>query len=289
MKLNYTKLVPAGALLCLMFASCKKNDAVKTTSQLDDNVAKTTSMIGAMASETDLDFSNSMSNELNKTDCAVITYSPSENVYPHTKVIDYGSGCTDEYGVTRSGKVMTTVYADRETAAAGIRLNVVTFSDYYVDGVKIEGSESTSVIDPASSGALTVKVINSRVISDNSGNSTSYISTATRKRIAGNGTTTATDDVFQLMVTAYGTAITGGSTMSAWKYTTDASNPVVFENTCPFRTQGGLQITINDNGAKTAQYLDYGNGSCDNSATLSTNGGAPQPVSLPFHFFGVDL
>jgi hypothetical protein len=289
MKLNLTKMVPAGALLCLMFASCKKNDAINNSSPLSDNVVRTTTTLGAMGSESDNDFSDAMSNELNTSDCAVVTFSPSQDVYPHTKVIDYGSGCTDEYGITRKGKKLITVYADRETAGAGIRLNVITFSDYYVDDVKIEGSESTSVIAPASSGALTVKVINSRVITDNSGNSTSYISTATRKRISGNDTKTASDDVFQLMVTAYGTAITGGSTMTAWRYTTDASNPVVYQNGCPFRTQGGFQITINDAGVKTAQYLDYGNGSCDNSATLSTNGGTPQPVSLPFHFFGVEF
>ncbi|MBV9962592.1 MAG: hypothetical protein JO072_10130 [Parafilimonas sp.] len=285
MKLKLSKLIPAGALLCLVLASCKKNEAVTSpSSSTGSSLAKTTSMIGAMVGENDIEIADALSSN-DKTDnsssCKVVTYNPSENVYPHTKIVDYGSGCTDDQGITRSGKRFSTVYADQETAPAGKVVSVTTFSNYYVNGVSISGNVKVTVITPASSGALTLRVVVNKTVTDSLGNTSSFVNTAIQKQVGG----TVDDRIFQIDENAYGTEVSGDSAMVTWKAVTDPSNPIMKMASCEFRSQGALMISLKENGVQTNEYLDYGNGNCDNMATLKVGNDDPQNITLPFYFF----
>jgi hypothetical protein len=248
-------------------------------------------MIGAMESEADLEIHAAVSDDIvaDAPSCCVVTYSPSKNVYPHLKVYDYGSGCTDGSGKTRSGKRFVTEYGDASTAPAGKVISVTTFSNYYVDGVNITGSVKVSIDASANQGQLVLRAVEDKVITDASGNNTSYVSKSTRKQIGGNSTPETWDDVYQITTNAYGTELDGDSSMVVWKYNSDPSNVIVKHIDCGFRSQGGLQINLKQLGVATNEYLDYGNGDCDNAATLSINGGAPQAITLPFYFFAMEL
>lgn len=291
MKLKFPGLIPVAALLCLVLASCKKNEVTSSASSQTSQLTKATSMIGAMESETDIEISAAISDEIN-TDapaCCTVTYSPSKNVYPHLKVFDYGSGCTDGSGITRSGKRFVTVYADQSTAPAGKVISVTTFSNYYVDGVNITGSVKLSVDAAAIPGPLVLRAVEDKVITDASGNTTSYVSKSIRKQIGGSSTSETWDDVYQITTNAYGTELDGDSSMVVWKYNSDPSNVIVKHIDCGFRSQGGIQINLKQLGVSTNEYLDYGNGDCDNAATLSVNNGTPESITLPFYFFAIKL
>jgi len=289
MKLKISKLIPSAALLCVVLASCKKNEAVTTpAAPTGSPVAKTTSMIGAMANESDLELTDALvSNDKadNSSSCRTVTFIPSEDVYPHTKIIDYGSGCTDKNGITRSGKRFSTIYADEQTAPAGKVVSVTTFSNYYVEGVSMTGNVKISVVTPASSGNLVLRIVGNKTITDTDGNTSSFVSTDTQTQIAGGGDDIAANDVFQLTGTSYGTEVLGDSTMVVWKGETDASNPVIKMASCSFRSQGVLMLTLKVNGDPTNESLDYGNGDCDDMATLKIDGQDPQQITLPFFFF----
>jgi hypothetical protein len=287
MKLKISKLIPTGALLCLVLASCKKNEAVTSpSSPTSSPLAKTTSMIGAMATESDLEVADALVSSdkaSNSSSCRTITYIPSEDVYPHTKIVDYGSGCTDASGITRSGKRFSTVYADEETAPAGKVVSVTTFSNYYVEGVNISGNVKVTVTSPSSSGTLILRIGVNKTVTDSYGNTSSFVNIAIQKQVG--GTAEGNDLVFQIMENAHGTEVSGDSAMVTWKAATDASNPVIKMATCAFRSQGAVMITLNENGVVTNEYLDYGNGDCDNMATLKINDEDPQEITLPFYFF----
>jgi hypothetical protein len=291
MKLNFTKLVPGTALLCIVFASCQKNEAVTShpSSQTSSPLVRTTTMIGAMADQSDMELNDVIAPGEPSSHCAVITYTPSKDVYPNLETIDYGSGCTDDWGTTISGKRFVTTYADRYTAPAGKVVTVTTFSNYYVNGVSVSGDIKATVVQPFSSGQLVLRNVVNKTVTDAYGNTSSYINIGTQKQIAGNATDSTGDDAFEIWENAHGTEISGDSAMITWKSVTDPSNPIIKNASCKFRSQGGLMITLKQLGVITNEYLDYGNGDCDDQAILTTNGGNPQTVTLPFHFFGADL
>ena len=288
MKMKISKLIPSAALLCVVLASCKKNEAVTSApAQSGAPLVQTTNMIGAMANESDLDVSTALVSAdkvSDGSDCPIKTYNPSKDVFPYTKTFDFGTGCTNDAGITRSGKRITTVYADESTAPAGKVLSVVTFSNYYINGVNISGNVKISVVQPASSGNLVLRVISNKTVTDMNGNTSSYVTKETRKQIAGGGDDSLRNDVFQLTEDSYGTEVLGDSTMVVWKSSTDPSNPIIKKASCSFRSQGALMINLKVNGSATDEYLDYGNGDCDDQATLTTDG-VDQVITLPFYFY----
>lgn len=58
--------------------------------------------------------------------------------------------------------------------------------------------------------------------------------------------------------------------------TTEVGTPLRIAATCPHITQGTLNFSTNSNGL----LLDYGNGTCDNIATVSINNGEANTISL---------
>jgi len=292
MKLKFTKLVPSIALLCLVWASCQKNaaDTSKPPTQTGSPLTRTTTMIGAMENESDLEVADIFAtSEADASHCPVTTYNPARDVYPTIRTVDYGTGCTDDYGVTRKGKRFTTMYADKYKAPAGKVVSVTTFSNYYVNDVSVSGNVKISIASPASSGSLVLRIVVNKTITDAFGNTSSYVNFVTQTQIAGGETDSTKDNVFKIAENAFGTEVSGDSAMVTWKSVTDPANPIIKMSGCPFRSQGAQKITMKQLGVTTDEYLDYGNGDCDNQATLSINGGTPQPVTLPIFLFGEDL
>jgi len=286
MKRTFTKLVPIAALLCIVYVACQKNAGVAPSpTPRASSQTMTTNMIGAMSSETDVEMASILAPDAPSGPCAIVTYNPSKDVYPQIKTTDYGTGCTDDDGITRSGKRFSTIYADKYTAPAGKVISVTSYSNFYLDGVSVSGNVKVSVVQPASSGQLILKVAVNKTVTDSVGNTSSFINTATQKQIAGNGTSQTNDDVFQIYENAYGTEVLGDTTMVTWKAYTDPSNVILKANGCQFRSQGALDIVMKQLGVTTNEVLDYGNGDCDRNATLSIDGGTPEPVTLPFQSF----
>ena len=298
MKSKLSRLLPAAALFCFVFASCKKSDQLTpagssqaTTSSLLLSANNTIISGGSQQNEAMSDImGNSIVMSGDSSDCRTVTFSPSKTVYPHLKTIDFGSGCVSQDGIMRSGKKLITVYADWQTAAAGTLVSEETFSDFYSDSVNVSGNIKIYVDTAASPGPLALKIVANKTFTDSKGNTSTFISTDYCLQTAGNTTTTKEDNVYQITGGASGTEVLDGSLAVSWTSTIDPSNPVIKMGDCMYRSKGGLIIQLTLEGSSVFnEYLNYGDGSCDNNATLTINGGTPQQITLPIRFWPLSL
>jgi hypothetical protein len=298
MKRQLYRLIPASLLLCLSLASCKKNDSLTSPLQT------TTQSLLMRATNDIFTAGNQQSQEVadilgsgvmvspDSSDCRVITYNPSRNVYPHVKIVDFGNGCTSADGITRKGKKLITVYADWRTAAAGTLISEATFSDFYIDDVNVTGNVKTYIDTAAMPEPLALKIVSTKTLTSNNGDVLTFTATNYWLQTQGSTTSSNQDNVFQITGTASGNEMLDGSTMVLWSSDTDPMHPVIKKGDCDFRSQGALQVQlqIQSGGISNfTEYLDYGNGDCDNIASLSINGGEPQQVSLPLFFWPLSL
>src|ERR1044072_897536 len=176
MNSTFTKLIPMASLACLVLVSCKKNDALTSTPVQNQQLSRTTSIIGIGSEETNAEIADVLDAESieaiesgDPTNCKVVTNNPSRKVYPHTKTVDFGTGCTDAAGKTKSGKRITTFYADPRTAPSGTRVSVTTFSNYYVNDLNVSGSAVTYVVNAANPGPYTLRIVSSKTFTDSHG------------------------------------------------------------------------------------------------------------------------
>jgi len=78
-------------------------------------------------------------------DCATITFElAADNALGNPKgtiTIDFGTGCTDAKGNVRKGKMIVNYSGKRFLAGSTV---VTTFADYFINGVKIEGTRTVT-------------------------------------------------------------------------------------------------------------------------------------------------
>ena len=291
----YTRsLVAAAALVCITAASCKKdnNPSAPAQSETETLLMNATNDIVSFANQESQDVGDVVESDNPDSTCRTVTYDPSRTVYPHVTTIDFGSGCTGGDGLVRTGKKIITVYANAATAASGTLLSQTTFSDFTIDGVNVAGTVQTYLEASPSPGPKVLKVVANKSLTASDGDSKIFTATSYWTQIEGAGTETRQDDVYQITTNAEGNETLDGATAIQWTSHTDTLHPVIKPISCSFRTQGGLNIdlhVITNGGADFTEYLDYGNGDCDNKATLSINGGIPQEVTLPLLFWPLSL
>src|SRR5690242_20095170 len=92
-------------LALVTVVSCQKTDKAPSSPTLNSqtqSAVQSKSIQTALlnATNTALGY-GTPSDEEDQASCKVVTYNPSANVYPHRKIVDYGSGCIDNNGVTR--------------------------------------------------------------------------------------------------------------------------------------------------------------------------------------------
>lgn len=292
-------LLTAISLLCITAMSCKKNDAPTTTptqTATQNLLMNATNDIVSMSAQENTEVGDVIGSDVmgsgDSSSCRTATFDPSRKVFPHQKTIDYGSGCVCMDGLTRAGKKMIMIYANPDSSAAGTLVSETTFSNFSVDGVNIQGDVKTYVNSPAIPGPRVLKVVANKNLSDSKGNTKTFTATSYWTQTTGAGTLTHRDDIYQITSSASGNETLDGATAIQWTSNTDPLHPVIKPGDCYYRTQGGLQINLHvvtGGGSDFTEYLDYGDGNCDNNATLSINGGTPQAVTLPLVFFPLSL
>ncbi len=213
--------------------------------------------------------------ENNKTDslggahgCATVTVTPKDQgTYPKTVIIDYGStGCTGANGVVRKGKITYTLSG--KLMAAGTVISV-SFTGYSANGYTVEGAYSITNNGSANGLNITTQVSNGKITYPDA-SWYAYSGTKTLQQTAGAVTSTPTDDMF---------SITGSNTCnsSAGKSLTATITTALVKNaSCKNIVSGTIGIVYNNIKA----VFDYGNGACDNQATL-TIGNNVQAITLP--------
>lgn len=266
------------ASVAITFNSCKKNsaaDEIEATFELSgdqavsDNLTEDANDVFMEAAgnknllgQGPTGFTQTMGN----LSCATVTVTPLAG-FPKNISIDFGIGCTSNNGIFRSGKI-NIILSDsvRKTGSTA----VMTFDNYFVNLYKKEGTitwTNTSV----SGGRSWQRKVESGKITAPDGRYWLHSGIRNVVQVAGIGTPTdLTDDVF---------SITGNHSV-----TNSSGNT----RTCTVLTALEKKVACNniDKGTVKVQgpnhyaTIDFGDGTCDNLATLSIDGRPSRTVIL---------
>ena len=280
MKIKF--LLPACSMLLLSIASCKKEKTTDTT-----DVAATIELSTAQGRADNLtQDANEVLNEAAVSNnfmgssftangvqtagilsCATVTVTPLMG-FPKNIVIDFGpTGCTSPNGVTRKGKILVTVTDSLRIPGS---VATMTFQNYFVNNWKKEGTITwTNTSTPGIKSWHRV-CQNGKITAPN-GNYWLHSGAQDIVQTAGVAThLNLMDDVYSItgartVTNAAGITRTGTILTALQKKTI-----------CDWIDKGTYRVQ----GPNHVAIIDYGNGTCDNIATVSIDGGAAQTITL---------
>jgi hypothetical protein len=289
---NATKLIAFLAVICLV--SCKKDGASSNTtannaanlsdsSTAADNAyydvlnnafvgySDNSSVWSANSQRSGRTSINSTGVENTATNLSCAIYTLDDTVpgeYPKTLTVDFGSGCSSADGIQRSGKLIY-VFSDvllRPGATAS-----VTFDKYVVNGYGILGTYS--ITNNSSNVAISISTqVSNGIITYPNQTNYHYSHNRTYVMTAGSATPfDITDDVY---------SVTGNSSFSdsygsslVCNITTALVKPVACHNV----TSGVVSFVYDQSVNGT---VDFGDGSCDNLATLKIGDNITKTIVL---------
>lgn len=203
--------------------------------------------------------------------CPVVTVTfPGEGLWPRNIEINYGTECTGLYDVVRSGKILITMSAPRRQTGS---VRTVTFVDYYVNGVKIEGTKTIENLGPNNSQNVVFGItLEGGRMTFPGGKTIEREFEHEREYISGYLTNTPWDDACLISGIATGVNLNGKG------YTHTIINSLKWTAACRFLVSGTLRFEIE--GIEPFD-LDYGDGECDAYATI-IRGDESKEITLKF-------
>lgn len=178
--------------------------------------------------------------------------------------IDFGTDeCVGADGKIRKGKIIVT-YTGRYRDA-GTVINI-TFDNYSVNNNMIKGTKTITNKGANAAGNLAYDIhVDGNIVRANNEGTVTWTSDRVREWTAGQSTAEWRDDIYSITGTASGTNVKGVS------YTANIVTPIVkkLEVGCRYPISGVLDITPS---GKPVRRIDYGDGTCDNKATVTVNG-----------------
>ncbi|CAM1340187.1 hypothetical protein [Tenacibaculum amylolyticum] len=198
-------------------------------------------------------------------DCVVRTVEENAENQTKTITLDFGDGCVGRRGREFSGKIII-VYERTDTGYS----KSVTFDGFAIDGNQIEGSKSVVKVKENGNGNKEATHTVAITVILSTGETVSLEGTRIREKIEGDDTANRGDDVY---------SISGN-----WKFVTKEGNEFtgnIVENlrreyACKYIVSGVTEITKNG----TMYTLDFGDGECDNKATVTNADGETREISL---------
>ncbi|MCH2043058.1 MAG: hypothetical protein MK212_02870 [Saprospiraceae bacterium] len=199
------------------------------------------------------------------------TITTSGEDYPQTITIDFGEmdddtnqgGCMNRRGKRLSGTILIEITDDMSNPGAS---RTVTFQDFYVGdrqllGQKVE-TNITNISDEIAEFTVVFSMESNIEMIHPDGYSRTREASGTRTWISGFDTEDISDDVFMLDGTATMTCSSGNTS------TREIIDPLLVDRSCEHIMQGVVAMTRGD---KT-DTLDFGDGICDNLATMTRDG-----------------
>ncbi len=250
-----------------MFSSCKKteNDSDFGATQDDAFAEATFDNVTNIADEA---YTLSTSGNLKSSDgwiflseCATITLDTT--VFPRVLTIDFGdTNCLGNDGRYRRGKILIS-FTGRYWHPGTII--TTTFDEYYVNDNQVEGTKVITNNGFNDSGNMNWDIsVNGLITLANGGGTISWVSQRNREWIEGISTpNNRWDNIY--LITGQAT----GQRANGLHWTRQITSPLRIELACRFIVSGTVEI--NPEG-KPVRILDFGDGSCDNEATVTVNG-----------------
>lgn len=190
--------------------------------------------------------------------------------WPHILTINYGPspGVTDSSdGKTRSGLMVMQFSNYWHIPGSIITINLDAASNYMVNGVQYQG---VITLTRNSATSFSVNISNAKCTKANPAWTILYSATRTYTWTSGYNDSIPSNDVFSITGSASGTDRNGVN------YDMKINSPIIKTGDCPYITQGNVTISTSNNNTYT---VDFGNGNCDNQATVTINGNS-FPITL---------
>ncbi len=254
------------ALSLVAFSACKQDEgamAPQTLNNVEDQILSSDlldDVLDEVEYTSDIFFGELKSGF---DDCRTVTVVPMDRVtWPKTITIDFGTeGCLVRDSVVKKGKIIINMDAPQNGRAW---TKVITFDNYYVNGNKVEGTNTTVFSRADGHPTWTSTIVGGQITTPEGNILRTREAIHTRVQTRGIDTPRdRTDDAFQLTGNASGTR-KDGKTFS-WVI----NEPLVISNNCRWIRNGVKVITLEGQSDIT---IDYGENVCDNIATVTQNG-----------------
>lgn len=267
------------ALFGLVLTSCNESDTIQEdliTEEIDLKAAETEAVIDKVSDESSAiieeaylmeEFPITKSNVTDRylPDCVTITVVIVQNM--KTVTLDFGEGCELRNGNFVSGKIIMTYERDPEAAS---KMITYSFDEFYFNRKNVEGGgsilreRSNENSNPQSTKTFDVTV------TWPDGLFASKVGVKVREMIEGQSTSAWGDNVF-LITGNWTFTRRNGNVLSA-----EIIKELRRELACKFLVSGTIELSKNLDTA----ILDYGEGECDDLATVSINGGERREIHL---------
>lgn len=197
------------------------------------------------------------------------TWSAPKGTFPNTLTIDYGpDGVNGPHNRVRKGKIIVQLSAPIITPGA---TRTVTQDNFRIDDVTIEGTVVVTNQGPNSSGQNVLeRVVTDRKLLFPNGNTSTWNGTQTITQLEGSSTPDRLDDVFRLEGSSNGVNRNGKT------FSTNTTSPLIKEYDCSWISEGVFNIQVESKSLS----VDYGNGSCDNKATVTLPDGSTKEIQV---------
>lgn len=271
-----TRPVLLAGLLTAMLASCnkKEHNGDTTGPQAKENIQYVTYSDQA-STEMEMAFDEGLQNAENGTmtpmngvvlgPCVTVTLAQTGNL--KTLTIDFGpQGCLCYDGKTRKGKLVAT---SANFNAINV-LRTLTTENYYVNDYQVAGTITRNITRDLSEHSREAQIVeNLEITAPN--NVVTYTRTATLTRIFEYNMPGPVDNT----LTTWGQVNISRPNGNQVSRVVGQASPLLYKNACHQVVSGIANITTNGNN----YTIDFGNGSCDDIATVS-NGSSTWIINL---------
>ncbi len=185
--------------------------------------------------------------------------------------IDFGSGCTGVDGRTRSGKILVSYTGRYKTPGSVI---TITTDGYKVDNNAVEIHRTVTNNGENNNGNLTFTIVSHRMVTHTDGSTSESNVNKVREWVEGDLTPGVfSDDVYK--VTGTGTHTSKNGILYDFSTLTDLTRKI----SCHQFSAGELKIIRHAQRERTA-VVNYGNGECDGTATVTLDNGKVYTINL---------
>ncbi|MFZ6013444.1 MAG: hypothetical protein ACOYXT_24085 [Bacteroidota bacterium] len=207
-----------------------------------------------------------------KCNGVVVTITPDANstvdVPKGVMVADFGTGCTDLRGNVRTGKLIFT-YSGRRFLP-GSKL-ITTTDNYTINEIKLEGTRTLTNVQTSSTSAPRFNV----VLSGGKATFTDGTVATRESNITYEWVRAANPASDQLVVDQSSTA--SGKTRAGRSYALTLLKSLKYQRFCGIAVEGIKKYVI-DGGKEIT--IDYGDGTCDKSVTITVSGGTSRTINV---------
>jgi hypothetical protein len=194
------------------------------------------------------------------SNCATVTHDTISS--PKTITIDFGNtNCMCNDGRNRRG-IISVSYTGKYKDSGSI--HTITFNNYFVNDNQVLGSKSVENkgLNNLNQTYFNV-IVNGMIIKATTLDTITWNANRIRTWIAGEGTPTRMDDEYSISGSSAGQKANGQT------YTKTITTPLLKEIGCKWFKSGVVEIAPT---GKAIRVVDFGNGACDNLATVTVNG-----------------